>query len=273
VLNACLLLFAAVIVYPGIFPNSSAAVAKDKKTDEIMSVEAAPNDADVYYFRSGRFTGKLRTYTVFCDEPELVDIQNGRYFNVKLAPGKHIFRSEDGRKKEALSQSAAHKASSTTVNSGSGSAAKQGTTSAATKQSAPAIRPSDGDYADKTSDGDDVSFTVRHHRLTGIFKLDHGGGLEAKMDSPRHAREADLSSGSIRISAEDSAMAYSMGENGQFTGRIGNPHLVWTKMVVQGKFVAKDSVRGSVEITGSDYPKPEKFTWEAKRTEVEAIAP
>ena len=31
---------------------------------------------------------------VFCDERELAWMDNGRYFSVKVAPGKHVIRSE-----------------------------------------------------------------------------------------------------------------------------------------------------------------------------------
>jgi len=33
--------------------------------------------------------------SVYCDETELARMQNGRFFTVKLSPGKHVFSSND----------------------------------------------------------------------------------------------------------------------------------------------------------------------------------
>lgn len=57
---------------------------------------AAPNSqATVYVYRYKQFVGSALSPSVYCDETELARMENGRFFVVKLAPGKHVFRSND----------------------------------------------------------------------------------------------------------------------------------------------------------------------------------
>ena len=51
--------------------------------------------ATVYIYRYKQFVGGALEPYVYCDETELAHIDNGRYFAVKLDPGKHTFRSND----------------------------------------------------------------------------------------------------------------------------------------------------------------------------------
>lgn len=51
--------------------------------------------ATVYVFRSHSMWGAVRTPAVYCDDVELAYTQNGRYFRVRLEPGRHYFRGED----------------------------------------------------------------------------------------------------------------------------------------------------------------------------------
>jgi hypothetical protein len=51
--------------------------------------------AKVYFYRYKQYAGSALAPSVYCDEAELARMQNGRYFVVKLDPGKHTFRSND----------------------------------------------------------------------------------------------------------------------------------------------------------------------------------
>lgn len=58
---------------------------------------AAQDDAKatVYVYRPGKLMGKALEPSVFLDEQKLLDMDNGRYFALKLDPGKHILRSNE----------------------------------------------------------------------------------------------------------------------------------------------------------------------------------
>jgi len=50
-----------------------------------------PSDnALIYFYRIKQFAGSALEPSVFCDNKELARMDNGRYFGVTLAPGKHI---------------------------------------------------------------------------------------------------------------------------------------------------------------------------------------
>lgn len=51
--------------------------------------------ATVYVFRRHSMWGAVRTPAVYCDDVELAYTQNGRYFRVRLEPGRHYFRGEE----------------------------------------------------------------------------------------------------------------------------------------------------------------------------------
>lgn len=53
------------------------------------------SQATVYVYRYKQFVGKALSPSVYCDENELARMENGRYFVVTLAPGQHVFRSND----------------------------------------------------------------------------------------------------------------------------------------------------------------------------------
>lgn len=54
-----------------------------------------PTTATVYVYRYKQFVGSALSPSVYCDEVQLARMDNGRYFTVKLPPGKHAFRSND----------------------------------------------------------------------------------------------------------------------------------------------------------------------------------
>lgn len=49
----------------------------------------------VYIYRYKQFVGGGLEPSVYCDETQLARMDNGRYLAVRVAPGKHIFRSND----------------------------------------------------------------------------------------------------------------------------------------------------------------------------------
>jgi hypothetical protein len=51
--------------------------------------------ATVYVYRPGKFIGKALEPSVFLDEQKLLDMDNGRYFALKLDSGRHIIRSNE----------------------------------------------------------------------------------------------------------------------------------------------------------------------------------
>jgi hypothetical protein len=65
---------------------------------------AASNAADaiVYIYRPSKMMGKALEPSVFVDDIELARMDNGRYFALKLKPGKHIIHMTDDKKGYAI---------------------------------------------------------------------------------------------------------------------------------------------------------------------------
>ena len=59
------------------------------------AADSNQSKATLYVYRYKQFVGKALSPSVYCDEAELARMENGRYFTVKLEPGKHSFRSND----------------------------------------------------------------------------------------------------------------------------------------------------------------------------------
>ena len=57
--------------------------------------DSGQSKATLFVYRYKQFVGKALAPSVYCDEAELARMENGRYFAVKLDPGKHSFRSND----------------------------------------------------------------------------------------------------------------------------------------------------------------------------------
>ncbi|HEV2800760.1 MAG TPA: DUF2846 domain-containing protein [Pyrinomonadaceae bacterium] len=49
----------------------------------------------IYFYRTKQFAGSALEPSVYCDDKELARMDNGRYFGVKLDPGKHTCRMGD----------------------------------------------------------------------------------------------------------------------------------------------------------------------------------
>jgi len=60
-----------------------------------QSDASAQPKVSVYIYRYKQFVGSALQPSVYCDEVQLARMENGRYFAVKLDPGKHTFRSND----------------------------------------------------------------------------------------------------------------------------------------------------------------------------------
>jgi hypothetical protein len=78
-----------------IFLMGLAAVAQETTAGSPATTGGAPSKATVYVYRYKQFVGSALAPSVYCDETELARMENGRYFTVKLDPGKHAFRSND----------------------------------------------------------------------------------------------------------------------------------------------------------------------------------
>jgi hypothetical protein len=72
-----------------------AAIAQEPAAETQTTTDAKPSKATVYIYRYKQFVGSALAPSVWCDETELARMENGRYFTVKLDPGKHNFRSND----------------------------------------------------------------------------------------------------------------------------------------------------------------------------------
>lgn len=65
----------------------------------VMETTAASSEeATVFIYRPNKWTGRALEPSVFVDETELARMDNGRYFAIKLKPGKHIIRMTDDKK-------------------------------------------------------------------------------------------------------------------------------------------------------------------------------
>lgn len=58
-------------------------------------VDTTDTKATVYVYRYKQFVGSALAPSVYCDEAELAKMENGRYFTLRLDPGKHVLHSND----------------------------------------------------------------------------------------------------------------------------------------------------------------------------------
>jgi hypothetical protein len=80
---------------------AGAASAQQPAADS-QAADAKPVQATVYVYRYKQFVGSALSPSVWCDETELARMENGRYFTVKIDPGKHTFHSNDAQSGVAL---------------------------------------------------------------------------------------------------------------------------------------------------------------------------
>jgi len=84
----CLVLFAVSLAHAQ-QPQATA-----PQTDASAS-QTKDSQATVYVYRYKQFVGSALSPSVYCDETELARMDNGKFFAAKLAPGKHVFTSND----------------------------------------------------------------------------------------------------------------------------------------------------------------------------------
>ncbi|MEA2175956.1 MAG: hypothetical protein QOD00_3548 [Blastocatellia bacterium] len=77
---------------PAASPESSkpAVEAKAASTDT-----TSQDKATIYFYRIKQFAGSALEPSVYMDDKELARMDNGRFFGVRAAPGKHTFRMGD----------------------------------------------------------------------------------------------------------------------------------------------------------------------------------
>jgi len=78
-------IFAAVLIC------LAASFCLDQEPKAAASEPEKPKDsALIYFYRIKQFAGSALEPSVYCDGKELARMDNGRYFGVTLAPGKHV---------------------------------------------------------------------------------------------------------------------------------------------------------------------------------------
>jgi hypothetical protein len=63
-----------------------------------MPVTVSNESATVYIYRPKKYVGGALEPSIFCDGVELAKMDNGRYFVIKLSPGKHVIHMTDPKK-------------------------------------------------------------------------------------------------------------------------------------------------------------------------------
>jgi hypothetical protein len=91
-----LTILALAVCFFGLAASAQEPAADSKTTD------AKASKATVYVYRYKQFVGSALSPSVWCDETELARMENGRYFTVKIDPGKHTFHSNDAQSGVAL---------------------------------------------------------------------------------------------------------------------------------------------------------------------------
>lgn len=74
---------------------SSLGLAQQAASQPGPSVSDTSAQSTVYVYRYKQFAGSALSPSVYCDENELARMDNGKYFEVTLSPGQHVFRSND----------------------------------------------------------------------------------------------------------------------------------------------------------------------------------
>ncbi|HJT69369.1 MAG TPA: DUF2846 domain-containing protein [Terriglobales bacterium] len=77
-----------------VFLLGTIAIAQDQVA-ATATTDASAGKATVYVYRYKQFQGAALAPSVYCDDAALARMENGRYFTVKIEPGKHVFHSND----------------------------------------------------------------------------------------------------------------------------------------------------------------------------------
>jgi hypothetical protein len=76
-------------------PEPPTQQAATPATDTPDAAAAQDAKGTIYFYRTKKFAGSALEPSVYCDDKELARMDNGRYFGVKLDPGKHTCRMGD----------------------------------------------------------------------------------------------------------------------------------------------------------------------------------
>lgn len=63
--------------------------------ENTSQAHSSDSQAAVYVHQYKQFVGSALSPSVYCDEIELARMDNGKFLVAKLAPGKHVFGSND----------------------------------------------------------------------------------------------------------------------------------------------------------------------------------
>src|ERR1044071_8274898 len=96
-LLTCVLTFCSVVCAFAQQPSAPVQPAAPQADSAPATTQPAAqaDTATVYFYRYKQYAGSALAPSVYCDEAQLARMENGRYFTVTLAPGKHTFRSND----------------------------------------------------------------------------------------------------------------------------------------------------------------------------------
>src|SRR5215470_10607584 len=83
------------ILLPAILLTSVLAFGQAPANSASSATDARSSKATVYVYRYKQFVGSALEPSVYCDDAQLAKMTNGRYFTVKIEPGKHTFHSND----------------------------------------------------------------------------------------------------------------------------------------------------------------------------------
>jgi hypothetical protein len=83
----------AILLLAGLLAFAQQPPATSKKP--AVPSQKAGQTATVYVYRYKQFVGAALEPSVYCDDAQLARMDNGRYFVVKLEPGKHTLYSND----------------------------------------------------------------------------------------------------------------------------------------------------------------------------------
>jgi hypothetical protein len=75
--------------------NTATQQEASKPSEATPAAAQQDGNATLYFYRIKQFSGSALEPSVFCDEKDLARMDNGRYFGVTLAPGKHTCRMGD----------------------------------------------------------------------------------------------------------------------------------------------------------------------------------
>lgn len=71
--------------------------AQDKPQAAVAESANIQSKPVVYVYRYKQFVGSALAPSVYCDDVQLARMDNGRYFEVNVDPGRHTFRSNDAQ--------------------------------------------------------------------------------------------------------------------------------------------------------------------------------